>query len=399
VGRWLATPVTTSRLLIFLAVVLTITIGGHALIAWRLGSSLSPASQRLLRILVALNAVLVIGAGIGGRTLPDGALSTAFSLVGFSCMGLFALFFAGTLAADGLRLLGWAGLGAAKLAGGPEVDPARRAMLSGALNLGVIGAASGLGAASMIGAQRAVAVKLVPITVTGRAAGLAGLKIVQITDIHIGPTIKGDFLAEVVRKVNALNPDIVAITGDLVDGSVAELGRHTAVLAELKARHGVYFVTGNHEYYSGAEAWLDEVRRLGLTVLMNEHVLIEHDGAKLLLAGVTDYTAERMIPEHASSPLVAAEGAPDADYRLLLAHQPASAYEASEAGFDLQLSGHTHGGQFFPGTALIHLAHPVAKGLGKVGRTLVYVSCGTGYWGPPFRLGAPAEITEVVLVT
>lgn len=386
-----------SRLLIFLAVVSTITIGGHALIAWRLGSPFSAPSQRLIRILVAINAVLVLGAGIGGRTLPDGPLATAFSLLGYSCMGLFALFFAGTLVADGLRLLGWAGLGAAKLAGGVELNPARRELLSGALNIGVIGAAGGLGGASLLGAQRAVAVKSVAIPVTGRAAALAGLKIVQITDIHIGPTIKGDFLAEVVAKVNALDPDIIAVTGDLVDGSVAELGKHTAVLAELRARHGVYFVTGNHEYYSGAKAWIDEIRRLGLTVLMNEHELIEHDGARLLLAGVTDYTADRMIPEHASSPLLAAEGAPDADYRVLLAHQPASAYEASEAGFELQLSGHTHGGQFFPGTALIHLAHPVAKGLGKVGNTLVYVSCGTGYWGPPFRLGAPAEITEVVL--
>jgi uncharacterized protein len=386
-----------SRLLIFLAVVSTITIGGHALIAWRLGSPFSATAQRTIRILVALNALMVLGAGIGGRTLPDGPLSTAFSLLGYSCMGLFALFFASTLVADGLRLLGWAGLGAAKLTSGVELNQARRDLLSGALNLGAIGAAGGLSGAALLGAQRAVAVKSVSIPVTGRAAALAGLKIVQITDIHIGPTIKGDFLADVVAKVNALKPDIIAVTGDLVDGSVAELGKHTAVLAELKARHGVYFVTGNHEYYSGAKEWNDEIRRLGLTVLMNEHELIEHDGARLLLAGVTDYTAGRMIPEHASSPLLAAEGAPDADYRVLLAHQPASAYEASEAGFELQLSGHTHGGQFFPGTALIHLAHPVAKGLGKVGNTLVYVSCGTGYWGPPFRLGAPAEITEVVL--
>ena len=251
----------------------------------------------------------------------------------------------------------------------------------------------------MIGGRRAVAVKPVEIAAEGLSSALSGLKIVQLTDVHIGPTIKGDFLADVVQRTNALQPDIVVITGDLVDGSVEELSHHTAVLADLKARHGVFFVTGNHEYYSGAEQWVEEVRRLGITVLLNEHRLIEHDGGRLLLAGVTDYTADRILPAHASSPLVAAEGAPEADYRLLLAHQPASAYEASEAGFDLQLSGHTHGGQFFPGTALIHLAHPVARGLGKVGRTLVYVSCGTGYWGPPFRLGAPAEITEITLQT
>ncbi len=382
----------------FLAVVVTITLGGHALIAWRLGAPFSPASQRLIRWLVALNALLVIGAGLGGRALPDGPLSSALALLGFSCMGLFALLFFGTIVADALRIVGFMGLGVAGRVTGEVVDPERRALLSGALNLSVIGAAGGLGGASMLGARREAAVKAVSIPVSGPAAALAGLKIVQITDIHIGPTIKGDFLADVVARVNALKPDIIAVTGDLVDGSVSELSRHTAVLAQLQARHGVYFVTGNHEYYSGAEAWVAEVARLGLTVLLNEHRLIEHDGARLLLAGVTDYTAGRMLPAHASSPLLAAEGAPEADYRLLLAHQPASAFEASEAGFDLQLSGHTHGGQFFPGTALIHLAHPVARGLGQVGRTLVYVSCGTGYWGPPFRLGAPAEITEVTLV-
>jgi len=388
-----------TRLIVFLAVVLTITIGGHALIAWRLGAPFSPESRRILRIVVMLNAALVIGAGFGGRLLPDSALATVFATIGYSCMGMFALFFASTIAADVVRLAGWAASVALGLVTDDGVDPARRAMLSGALNVGVIGLATGTSGAAMIGGRRAVAVKPVEIAAAGLTGPLSGLKIVQLTDIHIGPTIKGDFLAEVVEKTNALKPDIVVITGDLVDGSVAELSRHTAVLADLKARHGVFFVTGNHEYYSGAMDWVAEVRRLGITVLLNEHRLIEHDGGRLLLAGVTDYTAERMLPEHASSPLVAAEGAPEADYRLLLAHQPASAYEASEAGFDLQLSGHTHGGQFFPGTALIHLAHPVARGLGKVGRTMVYVSCGTGYWGPPFRLGAPAEITEITLKT
>jgi hypothetical protein len=379
--------------------VLTITVGGHAFIAWRLGAPFSSDSRRVIRVVVMLNALLVIGAGFGGRALPDSPMATAFATLGYSCMGMFALFFAGTLAADALRLAGWAASAVLGLVTEDGVDPGRRAMLSGALNVGVIGLATGTGGAAMLGGRRAVAVKPVEIAAEGLSGALSGLKIVQLTDIHIGPTIKGDFLADVVEKTNALQPDIVVITGDLVDGSVEELSHHTAVLADLKARHGVFFVTGNHEYYSGAVEWVEEVRRLGITVLLNEHRLIEHDGARLLLAGVTDYTAERMLPAHASSPLVAAEGAPEADYRLLLAHQPASAYEASEAGFDLQLSGHTHGGQFFPGTALIHLAHPVARGLGKVGRTLVYVSCGTGYWGPPFRLGAPAEITEITLQT
>ena len=383
-----------SRLIVFLLVVCTIAIGGHALIAWRLSAPFSPEWRRIIRSVLMVNAVLVIAAGFGGRLLPDTPLATAFSYVGFSCLGLFALLFAGTLVAEGIRGLAWL---AAQV--GAPLDPGRRALLSQALSIGAGGGAAVLAGASVIGARRAVAVEPVTIPVQGLPAALSGLKIVQLTDIHIGPTIKGDFLAEVVAKVNALRPDIVAITGDLVDGSVAELSKHTKVLADIKARHGVYFVTGNHEYYSGVLDWLAEIEQLGLTTLNNAHRLIEHDGGRLLLAGVTDLHADRILPEHASSPLLAAEGAPESDYRVLLAHQPGSVFEASAAGFDLQLSGHTHGGQFFPGTALIHLAHPVARGLGQVGRTLVYVSCGTGYWGPPFRLGAPAEITEITLKT
>ena len=216
----------------------------------------------------------------------------------------FALFFAGTLAADAVRLAGWAASAALGLVIEDGIDPARRALLSGALNMGAIGLATGTSGAAMLGGRRAAAVKPVEIAEEGLSGALSGLKIVQLTDIHIGPTIKGDFLADVVGQTNALKPDIVVITGDLVDGSVAELSRHTAVLAELEARHGVFFVTGNHEYYSGALEWVDELRRLGITVLLNEHRLIEHNGGRLLLAGVTDYTAGRMLPAHASSPLV-----------------------------------------------------------------------------------------------
>ena len=390
-----------SRLIPFLIVVLTIAFGGHALIAWRVAAPFSDEWRRIIRIAVMANAVLVVLAGIGGRTLPDGPLASAFAFLGFTCMGLFALTFAGTLVAEAIRFVvnltdfGVGLIGSSRPS--EAINPERRALLSKALSLGVLGGAAGTSAAALVGAQRDIAVKPVEIAIAGLPDALVGLKIVQITDIHIGPTIKGAFLSSVVEKVNALNPDLIALTGDLVDGSVAELSKHTEVLSTLKARHGTFFVTGNHEYYSGALSWIAEVERLGLKVLLNEHLLLDHDGGRLLLAGVTDYTAGRILPEHESSPLIAAEGAPEADLRLLLAHQPASAYEASEAGFDLQLSGHTHGGQFFPGTALIHLAHPISKGLGKIGRTQVYVSCGTGYCGPPFRLGAPAEITEITL--
>ena len=157
-------------------------------------------------------------------------------------------------------------------------------------------------------------------------------------------------------------------------------------------------VTGNHEYYSGAAPWIDEFRRLGIGVLMNEHVVLEHDGARLVVAGVADYSAHHFDPAHRSDPARALLGAPAAAPRVLLAHQPRSAEAAAAAGFDLQLSGHTHGGQFLPWRWFVPLQQPFTAGLHRVGRLTIYVSRGAGYWGPPKRLGAPSEITRLELV-
>jgi hypothetical protein len=222
---------------------------------------------------------------------------------------------------------------------------------------------------------------------------------VQISDIHVGATIKRGYLNAIVNKVNALQPDAIAITGDLVDGSVQRLSVHTAPLARLAARDGTFFVTGNHEYYSGAHAWIAELRRLGLTVLLNQHVVCKRDGQALVIAGVTDFTAHLFDPSHRSDPRAAVAGAPrDARARILLAHQPRSAPAADAAGFDLQLSGHTHGGQFFPWNLFVPLQQPFTAGLNRLGKLWVYTSRGTGYWGPPKRFGAPSEITRVRLV-
>jgi predicted MPP superfamily phosphohydrolase len=188
---------------------------------------------------------------------------------------------------------------------------------------------------------------------------------------------------------------VIAVTGDLVDGSVAQLSEHTAPLSELKARYGSFFVTGNHEYYSGAAAWIAEVTRLGVRVLQNEHVVLSHNGAALVLAGVNDYSAPH-AKGAPSTAQIALQGAPKGP-RVLLAHQPRSAAAALEAGVDLQLSGHTHGGQFLPWNLLVPLQQPFVAGLHKMGKLLVYVSRGTGYWGPPKRFGAPSEITLLTL--
>lgn len=251
-----------------------------------------------------------------------------------------------------------------------------------------------------VNARRRAGVRCVDVPISGLPAALNGFSIAQISDLHVGATIKRDYLERIVEAVNHLGADMIAVTGDLVDGSVRDLARHTEPLSRLTARHGAFFVTGNHEYYSGVHAWVAEVRRLGLAVLINEHVVLRHEGAAVVVAGVTDYNAGWIEPAHHSDPAAAMTGAPtDAGVRLLLAHQPRSAFAAARAGFDLQLSGHTHGGQFFPWNFVVRLFHPFTTGLHRVGRLWVYVSRGTGYWGPPKRLGAPSEITYLRLVS
>jgi len=271
-------------------------------------------------------------------------------------------------------------------------NPERRKFMSSAVSLGALGASSGMTGFGMHQALAGAWIKEVRVPL-GAPQALQDLKIVQFTDLHIGPMIKRDYVEILVKQMNDLKADIIVMTGDLVDGSVAHLKDDVAPLVNLKAKYK-YFITGNHEYYSGAEAWIEEVKRLGFTVLLNEHELIEVNGAKLLLAGVTDYRAHQYIPAHQSSPKKAMQGAPKADVKILLAHQPKSIDEATRAGFDLQISGHTHGGQYYPWNFIAKMANPYIKGLHlHEHKTWIYVSPGTGYWGPPIRLGNKPEIT------
>ena len=253
--------------------------------------------------------------------------------------------------------------------------------------------------AGWLGARRTAAVRLVDIPIAGLPTALEGFTIVQISDIHVGNTIGRDYVEAIVSRVNGLQPDLVAITGDLVDGTVAALAHDVAPLAQLRSRFGTFFVTGNHEYYSGAGPWLAEFRRLGFQLLLNRHVVIEQGGARLVIAGVTDYSGHHFHAAHRSDPAAAIRGAPDdTRVKILLAHQPRSAAAAVDAGFDLQLSGHTHGGQFLPWNFFVRLQQPYTAGLERLHSMWVYTSRGTGYWGPPMRLGAPSEITRIRLV-
>lgn len=248
-------------------------------------------------------------------------------------------------------------------------------------------------------ARRIAKVVEVELPVENLPAALEGFTIVQISDIHVGPTIHRPYIAAIVGRVNSLEADVVAVTGDLVDGSVRQLAEHIQPLAGLKGRYGVYVVTGNHEYYSGALEWVEHLKTMGLRVLLNEHMIISHNGAELVLAGITDYSAGMFVPQHKSDPHAALRGAPDSVPRILLAHQPRSAKLAAEAGFDVQLSGHTHGGQFWPWMHFVRFQQPWVAGIHQLGRLCVYISRGTGYWGPPIRFGAPSEITRIRLVS
>lgn len=250
-----------------------------------------------------------------------------------------------------------------------------------------------------VNARRRARVVSVDVPIVELPPELDGLTIVQISDVHVGPTIKARYVDAIVDAVNRLEPDLIAVTGDIVDGSVAQLADHTKPLERLTARYGAYLVTGNHEYYSGATQWIAEFERLGLRVLLNEHVVLEHNGTPFIVAGVTDYSAGQFDKAHRSDPAAALADAPgDVRIKLLLAHQPRTALAAAEAGYTLQLSGHTHGGQFFPWNFFVRLQQPFTAGLARLGELWVYTSRGTGYWGPPKRLGAPSEITHLRLV-
>jgi predicted MPP superfamily phosphohydrolase len=254
------------------------------------------------------------------------------------------------------------------------------------MSFATIGAAAVLALVGFVQARR-------PRVVSLEIPAPLDYRIVQWSDVHIGPTIQRRFVESLVERTNALHADAIVITGDLVDGYVDGLRDAIEPLRDLRARDGVFVVTGNHEYYWRASEWVREFARLGLTFLKNEHRVINDD---LVIAGVTD-PAGRYT--HKPDAAAALKGAPREAFKVLLAHRPQVAQAASKLGVDLQLSGHTHGGQFFPFNLLIRWFQPVVAGLHRIGDTLLYVSRGTGYWGPPSRLGVGGEITLIELTS
>lgn len=345
--------------------------------------------------LVALPFATVSGFIAPGRMPPGtGKPWAILALVWFGTLFVCVLVL---LALDALRL----GLALHRLGrrwmGRPLAapDPERRLFFSRAF-AGVAALGSGgLSAASVSTALSQPTVRTIDVPIRGLPAELDGLRIVQVSDVHVGPTIGGDFVRRMVDTVNAQSPDLVAITGDLVDGSVARLRDAVAPLADLRSHFGTFFVTGNHEYYSGADEWCAHLGTLGIRVLRNTRAEVTRGKATLDLVGVEDYFAHG--PKHDVAAAVA--GRDRTRPAVLLAHQPRSIHDAAAAGIDLQLSGHTHGGQIWPFTYLVYLQQPYVRGLHlHASRTWVYVHPGTGYWGPPMRLGVPPEVAVIRLV-
>jgi predicted MPP superfamily phosphohydrolase len=241
-------------------------------------------------------------------------------------------------------------------------------------------------------------VRRVPITLRGLDPALEGLRIVTFSDGHLSATYGGRRFERLVQLVNEQRPDVVAIVGDLVDGGVDELREDVAPLADLVSAQGVFFVTGNHEYFVDTGEWMRHLPTLGVEVLRNERVAIRRGTASFDLAGIDDRTAAFSgVPGHGADLDAALDGRDDSTPVVLLAHQPFMVDQARAAGVDLQLSGHTHGGQLWPFDQLIRLDQPAVEGLSRHGDTQLYVTSGAGYWGPPMRIGARPEITVVEL--
>jgi predicted MPP superfamily phosphohydrolase len=315
-------------------------------------------------------------------------VSGPLSWTAYAWMGFLFYLFVLSLATD-------VGRGMAAVVGATPADPERRLFLARSLAGGIALASVLIGGWGIVKAARGFQIRRVRVPLAKLPGEAAGYVIAHITDMHVGPTLGRDFAEAVVAATNALIPDLIVVTGDLVDGSVEQLRDHVEPLRNLKARDGVFFVTGNHEYYSGADAWIAHLQVLGMRVLRNERVDIR---GIFDLAGVDDAGSGRMLPHHGQDVAKAAAGRDPERALVLLAHQPKALSDAVAAGVDLQLSGHVHGGQIMPFNWLAAIDQPVVSGLRRIKDTWIYVSEGTGYWGPPMRVGTVSEIARIELV-
>ncbi|TWH75004.1 hypothetical protein JD78_03554 [Modestobacter roseus] len=423
----------------------------HAYLWFRLvrGTTRPGRARRWLTLLTVLLAVLPVAAVLLRRTpLPEG-VTTPLDWVGYTWLGLAFYAFLAVLVTEPIRLAarllgrrdraqvpvadratstgatstgatstgatstgatstgatstGATSTGATATDARPQAagapDPvSRRLFLARTLAVGAGAVALGTAGTGVVLANSAPVVRRVPIRIPRLDPALAGLRIVTFSDGHLSSTYGGRRFERVVETVNAQRPDVVAIVGDLVDGEVDQLREDVAPLADLVSEQGVFFVTGNHEYFVDTTAWLRHLPTLGVEVLRNERVELRRGGAAVDLAGIDDRTAAASgVPGHGADLDAALDGRDDARPVVLMAHQPVQVEQARAAGVDLQLSGHTHGGQLWPFDYAVLLDQPAVEGLSRQGDTQLYVTAGAGYWGPPMRVGARPEVTVIEL--
>ena len=384
----------------------------HGYLWWRLvrGTTRPGRARRQLTWALAVLALLVTGSLL--VPFPPVTL-VPLQWVGFSWLGVAFYASLALLVLEPVRAGAgvWRRARRRRLPAGPadenhgpgdaptgEREQSRRLLLARGLALAAGTAALATAGTGARAANSAPIVRRLPITLPGLSPALDGFRIVTFSDAHLSSTYSGRRFERVVEAVNAERADVVAIVGDLVDGELADLREEVAPVADLVSEQGVYFVTGNHEYYVDTRAWLRHLPTLGVQVLRNERVAVGRGGATFDLAGIDDDSADEAgVPGHGADLAAALDGRDESRPVVLLAHQPVEIAASRDAGVDLQLSGHTHGGQLWPFDYAIRLSQPVVEGYRRYGDTQLYVSSGVGFWGPPMRVGARPEVVVVEL--
>lgn len=387
----------------YFAIASMLTLLTHAYFARRLcppRSAIDPR-RRAFIVLLAINVLLLPGALVLVLRAPASAASFAVPLahVAFFDVSFCVLLIIALGVRDLVMILTWFVSRVSRRWRDDREDPSRRRLLLSSLGRLAVAAS---GAASVVGYGVALAqpeLRRVRLAIQTMRASWQGLRVVQISDLHVGPSIRRPYVEKLVATVNDLSPDLVVITGDLVDGFVSQLADQIEPLRDLRALHGVMFVTGNHEYFYRATEWVSLLRSMGIVVLSSSHVVVEHDGATIVIAGVDDPVSADVSSMRDAVVRDAIATAPESALRILLAHRPSDVIAASANGFDLQLSGHVHAGQFFPFTWLTSWIETYSDGLYSLGKTWLYVNRGAGHWGPINRLGARQEVTLFEIVS
>ena len=381
----------------FFAVVIVVLLLIHGYVAWRIipiigisfFQSIVAYTVILLFSLMPLLPILLRMSGSESKIIDR------LSLLGYTSLGFFTLSFIIFITKDFIFQLYplIEGLFHTK----QPVDYSKRDFLKKSVSIAMIGLAGTGTGFGFYSSRKGPTVINQDIFLESLPPGFENFTIAQISDLHVGPTIKRPYVENVFEKIAFQNPDLIVITGDLVDGSVKYLSPELEPFKDMIAPYGTYFVTGNHEYYSGAEPWLDETDKLGMKNLINTNEIISKFGDEIAIAGITDLNAHQINLSHKSDPERALASLPKDITKIVLAHQPNSIHAVHKVGADLQLSGHTHGGQFWPFTYPVKLASTYLAGYYDHFGTKIYVNRGTGYWGPPLRIGVPAEITMISL--